>query len=241
AVSLGHAARNASNRKLRQPLRQAAFALPHRREEEILERHRDIVAEELNVKQIRFLDHATEAVEYRLNPLPRQLGQKHGARFPAIRAALLALEAGAAAGQLLRGEPVRVQVGQETISVLPEEVEVRIVPLPGLAAVADGPYVAALTTELTPDLELEGLAREFIRRAQDLRKQADLPVQERVIFVYAASPRLTQAIDAHRTLIAGEILAADLKPVRTAAGDAALRDEFEGERLELALQRERAG
>ncbi len=241
AVSLGHAARNASNRKVRQPLREAAFALPHRHEEEILERHREMVAEELNVKQIRFLDHATEAVEYRLNPLPRQLGQKYGARFPAIRAAVLALEAGPVAARLLRGEPVTVQVGEETVPVLPEEVEVRIVPRPGLTAVADGPYLAALTTDLTPELELEGLAREFVRRAQDLRKQADLPVQEKVIFVYAASPRLAQAIEVHREAISGEVLAAGLKPVHRPAGDAALQDQFEGERLELALQRQRVG
>ncbi|MEX2030108.1 MAG: class I tRNA ligase family protein [Anaerolineales bacterium] len=239
-VSLGHAARNASGRKVRQPLLEAAIAVPHAREAEILKRFQELIAEELNVKSVRFLDRATEAVEYRLNPLPRQLGQKHGARYPSVRSALMTLNPEDAAAGLLRGESVTVEVDGAVIPVLPEEVEVRIVPRPGLAAVAEGPYLVALSTELTPELELEGLAREFIRRAQDLRKQADLPVQERVEFVYAASPRLAKAVDSHRDWIAREILATRLLPVERVAGTVRLEDEFDGESLELALARQHA-
>jgi isoleucyl-tRNA synthetase len=145
-----------------------------------------------------------------------------------------------AAARLLRGESVEVEVDGTKVVVLPEEVEVRIAPRPGLAAVAEGPYVVALTTELTPELELEGLAREFIRRAQDLRKRADLPVQERVEFVYAASPRLAKAVESHRDWIAREILAVRLLPVDHVAGTAQLEDEFDGESLGLALARQHA-
>jgi isoleucyl-tRNA synthetase len=239
-ISIGHAARNASGRKVRQPLLEVAIAVPHARESEVLKRFQELIAEELNVKSVRFLDRATEAVEYRLNPLPRQLGQKHGAKYPSVRTALMALNAAEAATRLLQGESVDVEVEGTRIPVLPDEVEVRVVPRPGLAAVAEGPYVVALTIGLTPDLELEGLAREFIRRAQDLRKRADLPVQERVEFAYTASPRLAKAVESHRDWIAREILAVRLRLVDRVAGTHRLEDEFDGENLGLALARQHA-
>ncbi|HET7011392.1 MAG TPA: class I tRNA ligase family protein, partial [Anaerolineales bacterium] len=89
-ASLGHAARNAAGRKLRQPLAEAAVSLRGADERPVVEAHAALLGDELNVKQVRLLDAATEAVSYRLNPLPRQLGQKYGSRFPKIRQAILA-------------------------------------------------------------------------------------------------------------------------------------------------------
>ena len=79
-----------------------------------------------------------------------------------------------AARPLLEGKPLRVEVNGESYDVLPDEVEVKALAKEGFAVAEDGPYVAALVTELTPELVQEGLAREFVRRVQDLRKSADL-------------------------------------------------------------------
>src|SRR3989304_9074540 len=90
-VSLGHAARSKSNRKVRQPLSEVAFAVRSVSERAAVENYADLIGDELNVKRVRLLDAATEVVRYRLNPLPRQLGQKYGSPFPPLRKGLVVL------------------------------------------------------------------------------------------------------------------------------------------------------
>ena len=107
-ASLGHAARNKANRKVRQPLAEVAFAVGSLDELAVPERYADLLEDELNVKHVRMLSAAAEAVSFALNPLPKQLGQKYGGRFPGIRQALLALDATPAAQKLLAGESVEV-------------------------------------------------------------------------------------------------------------------------------------
>ena len=237
-ISLGHAARSRANRKVRQPLEEVAFAVGFRLEGEAVLRHTDLIADELNVKRVRLLERATEVVDYRLNPLPKQLGQKHGARFPVIRQALLALDAQTAAARLLEGNSLSVVVEGEAVAVLPEEVEVRIEPHRGMAAAADGPYVAAVTTDLTEALVLEGLARETVRRVQDLRKQANFQVDDRIGIAYRASPRLERALQAWRDFVLAETLAVDASHVDAPAGEAAGDFTFDEESLAIAVWRE---
>jgi isoleucyl-tRNA synthetase len=236
-VSLGHAARSKSNRKVRQPLAEAAFALPTAEEREAVSRHAELIGDELNVKRVRLLDAAAEVVDFRLNPLPRQLGQKHGARFPAVRAALLALPAEQAAGDLLAGRSLSVEVAGERCEVLPEEVEVRVEAHAGLSAAADGAYVAALRTDLTPELEREGLARELVRRIQELRKEAGFNVDDRIEVEYSSSDRLGQAIGEHAAWIAAETLATRLQPDDEPGGDAVEEWAFDGESARCGLRR----
>jgi len=189
----------------------------------------------LNVKAVRALDTATEAVEFRLNPLPRQLGQKYGSRFPEIRQAVLALEAASSALRLASGETLSVQVGGESYILLPDEVEVRLEPRAGFAAASDGPYLAALRTELTPDLVREGLAREVVRRIQELRRDLGFQLAQRITVVYQASPELAQALTQHRTFIVGEVLADRFEMGTVSESDTAHEFAFEGETLRLRL------
>jgi len=234
-VSLGHAARNSAGRKLRQPLAEAAFAVRQPGEAEVVARYAGLIADELNVKAVRALDTATEAVEFRLNPLPRQLGQKYGSRFPQIRQAVLALEAASSALRLASGETLSVQVGGESYILLPDEVEVRLEPRAGFAAASDGPYLAALRTELTPDLVREGLAREVVRRIQELRRDLGFQLAQRITVVYQASPELAQALTQHRTFIVGEVLADRFEMGTVSESDMAHEFAFEGETLRLRL------
>jgi isoleucyl-tRNA synthetase len=236
-VSLGHAARSRSSRKVRQPLAEAAFAVPTAEDRQTVERYADLIGDELNVKAVHLLDAAAEVVDFRLNPLPKQLGQKHGSRFPALRTALLALDAERAAAALLSGKPLSVTVAGEQVEVLPEEVEVRLEAHAGLSAAAEGAYIAALRTELTPELEREGLARDLVRRIQDLRKESGFNVQDRIHVEYAASPRLAEAIGSHRTYIAGEVLAEKLEARPEPGGEAVADLEFDGERVRVGLTR----
>jgi isoleucyl-tRNA synthetase len=236
-VSLGHAARSEAGLRVRQPLSEAAFAVPGAGEAQAVRLHADLLADELNVRRVRVLDSAAEAVAYRLKPLPKQLGQKYKGQFPAVRQALLELEAEAAARRLLDGQSLYVRVEGETLEILPEEVEVLLEAHPGLAVASQGAYLAALATEIDPGLALEGLAREVVRRLQELRKQAGLELGEPIRVSYRATARLAQAIHAHHESIMGETQAIELEASAAPAGEASLSAEFDGERLALSLSR----
>ncbi|BAJ64311.1 isoleucine--tRNA ligase [Anaerolinea thermophila] len=236
-ASLGHAARNKANRKVRQPLQEVAFAVGTADEQDIPLKYADLLEDELNVKQVRMLNAAGEAVSYSLNPLPKQLGQKYGNRFPAIRQALLALDAAQAAQKLLAGQSLPVEANGETYEILPEEVEVRMQARSGYAVASEGAYLAALTTELTPELIREGLAREFVRRVQDLRKNAGLDIADRIEVVYQASDGLAQAIEAFREYIMNETLTLSLNAGVVPAEMATTEDSFDGETVKIGLRK----
>ncbi|HKJ39426.1 MAG TPA: isoleucine--tRNA ligase, partial [Anaerolineales bacterium] len=132
-VSLGHSARQKANRKVRQPLAEVAFSLGNANERQAVETYADLFTDELNVKQVRLLDAATEAVSHSVKPLPKQLGQKYGNKFPAIRKAILAMNSEDAARPLLEGESLRVEAEGETYFVSPDEVEVKALAKEGFA------------------------------------------------------------------------------------------------------------
>ena len=112
----------------------------------------DLIEDELNVKMVRLLNTSTEAVSHSVKPLPKQLGQKYGNKFPAIQKAILGMNAEEAAHALLAGESLEVKADGQTYEILPEEVEVRAQAREGFSVAEDGPYVAALVTDLTPEL-----------------------------------------------------------------------------------------
>ncbi|HEY9089822.1 MAG TPA: isoleucine--tRNA ligase [Anaerolineaceae bacterium] len=236
-ASLGHAARNKANRKVRQPLAEAAFAVGSADERHVVEVYADLLADELNVKQVVPLNTAGEAVSFSLNPLPKQLGQKYGSRFPAVRQALLALNAEDAARKLMNSQPVDVTAAGETFSIQPDEVEVRVQARSGYAVAADGAYLAALVTDLTPELVQEGLAREFVRRVQDLRKQADLDISDRIRVTYTATPGLADAVQAFAEYISAETLALELKPGEVTGDMPNVHDTFDGETVTVGLEK----
>jgi isoleucyl-tRNA synthetase len=240
-ASLGHAARNQAAIKVRQPLAEVAFSVGSAQEAAALERYADTLMDELNVKSIRALGSAGDAVSYSLNPLPMQLGQKYQSDFPKVRQALLELDAAKAAAKLMAGGAVEVKLDGKTLEILPDEVEVRAEAKSGLTVASEGAYLAALSTELTEELVLEGLAREFVRRVQDLRKQAGFEISDRIQVYYQASEKLAKAVKAHADFIKGEVLATGMQS-KKAPKDAYTPNEplaFEGETVEVGLVREK--
>lgn len=236
-VSLGHSARQKANRKVRQPLAEAAFSVGNPSERNALMKNVDVIQDELNVKRVRLLDTATEAVSHTVKPLPKQLGQKYGNKFPVLQKAILALNPEEVASTLQEGNPVEVHLDGETYKILSDEVEVKALAKEGFAVAEEGAYVAALVTELTPELVAEGLAREFVRRVQDLRKTADLDVADRIELFVEASVGLKSAIEAHKDYITGETLTTKLSFENPPAQAAVVEDEFEGEKVKVGLLR----
>ncbi len=239
-VSLGHAARSKANRKLRQPLAEAAFAVSTAEERRVVEDYAELILDELNVKGVRLLDTAAEAVDFSLNPYPRQLGQKYGSRFPAVRAAVMQVPARAAAARLLSGEAVTVEVDGRPMEILPAEVEVRLQAHAGFEAAADGPYVAALQTALTEGLLREGLVRELVRRIQDQRKGAGLHVADRIRLRIAAGEQLAAAVREHDSYLRAETLAVALE-LECAPPAAAIEHTVDGERVWVSIEKTDAG
>ncbi|HEY70314.1 MAG TPA: isoleucine--tRNA ligase [Anaerolineae bacterium] len=237
-VSLGHAARNSANIKVRQPLAEAAFAVGASEEREVIDQFADLIKDELNVKQIRLLDAASDVVTYQLHPLPQQLGQKYGPRFPKLRKAILELDAMQSAEALLEGEAIDVDLDGERLEILPEEVEVRFEAHAGFSAVAESGYVAALDTTLSSELEAEGLMREFVRRVQSMRKDADLKVDDRIVVQFKASEKLGQAIAMHQQYVMTETLADRLEESDSPSGEHKAEHRFEDEELSVALSRQ---
>ena len=237
-VSQGHAARNQANIKVRQPLAEAAFAVGAVDERPVVTHYAALIGEELNVKRVRLLDTASEVVSYQLHPLPRQLGQKYGSEFPAVRRAVEALDAEKSAGRLLAGESLLVEEGGKSWEIEAGDVEVRVEALAGFSAVAEGPYVAALDTNMTPELELEGLAREVVRRVQDLRKQAGFNVDDHIRLAYRATPKLGQAIRDFRSYVQGETLADAIVAEDDPSGESTESFEFDHQVLVIAVQRQ---
>lgn len=236
-ASVGHAARNKANRKVRQPLSEAAFSVGNVEERQVIHKYADILEDELNVKMVRALDAATEAVAYEVKPLPKQLGQKYGPKFPGLRVAILEYDPEIAAKTLLANQPLSIELDGETYQILPEEVEVRSLAKEGYAVASEGAYLAALVTDLSPELEKEGLAREFVRRVQDLRKTADFEISDRIRLVYSATPKLAQAVSEFSKYIKNETLTLELVEGEPSPEMTQIVSEFDGETVKLGVER----
>jgi isoleucyl-tRNA synthetase len=233
-ASLGHSARNQAGIKVRQPLSEAAFAVANREEMEALERYAAVLGDELNVKKVSLLGSAGEAVAYTLKPLPRQLGQKYKGLFPQVAQAVLGLDANPAARRLLAGQAVEIVVDGQTLFLQPDEVEVHTEALSGLAVAQEGAYLAALHTQITPELEMEGLAREFVRRVQELRKGSGFELSDRIHLSVNATERLSRALQAQQEYILGETLAVSLDNQPVGAVESM---SFDGEAAEVSLKK----
>ncbi len=239
-ASLGHAARNKANRKVRQPLAEAAFSVAARMSSAVAGEIRRSAGRRTECQaRARAGCSRRKRCRIRLNPLPKQLGQKYGSRFPAIRKALLALDADEPRpSSLLAGRAGAGERGRASASrFCRKKWKCARRPRRVIAVAAEGAYLAALVTDLTPELVREGLAREFVRRVQDLRKQADLDIADRIKVYYQATPGLREAVEAFREYIMNETLAVELLDQDLPHGLTATTDTFDGEEVKVALAR----
>ncbi|MGQ0603777.1 MAG: class I tRNA ligase family protein [Anaerolineales bacterium] len=233
-VTLGHAVRAAGNLKVRQPLgRVVVVAPPEQRAR--LQHNAALITDELNVKELEFAANEADLVTYRLMPDNRALGPKFGQLFPKVRAALAEVDANTAVATLRSGQLLKLQVEGRPVELLAGDVIITPQPKSGFAVKAEGEYVVALDTEVTPELRAEGLAREFVRRVQDLRKTAGFDIADRIITRYRASDTLAAAIAEHAEYIKGETLTVRLENGELPEGAATAEDSFDGEGLKLGI------
>jgi isoleucyl-tRNA synthetase len=239
-VSLGHAARNSANLKVRQPLAEAVFVVRTDAERSAVRALSSTIADELNVKALRVADSASDMVQYSLNPLPMVLGRALKGDFPRVQKAL---REGAPedvdrwAKALLAGENIDVTVDGKTFTVTPEQCEVVQSAAEGYAVAEEYGYLTALSTVLTDDLVQEGMAREVIRRVQSMRKDADFELVDHITVAYQATDRLNAAIKAFTDAIRRETLADALDEASPSDGMHQAEFEFDGETVTLGVKR----
>ena len=136
---------------------------------------------------------------------------------------------------LLTSGSVNVTVDGQGFDILPDEVDVKAEAKEGFSVAEEGGYLAALVTDLTPELVNEGLAREFVRRVQDLRKSTNLDVADRINLFVEASANLRSAIEAHQEYVTSETLALKLEFNAPPPMVSVIEDDFEGEKVKIGL------
>ena len=237
-VGLGRQARTEARLKVRWPAQRALISVPDRVREGVAGLL-DLVAAELNVKQVGFAQGEAGLVAYRLAPNFRALGPRFGRDAQAVAAAMRQAPADLAAQlapRLRAGQRVELAVeGLGVVELAPEEVAVVEEPVTGWRVVRDGATTVALDLEVSPELRLEGLARDLVRAVQDLRKAAGLEVADRIELAVKADGEVAAAVDAHRDYLLGETLATSLHRAPQGDGHDA-RVDLDGQSVRLWLR-----
>ena len=230
-VRLGLAARGHGKLKVRQPLR-AAVVVAAGEERAAIERMRDVVLDELNVKELRFVSQADELGSYDVKPNYRALGPRFGKQMPQVAAAVAALDPAHVAGALRDGGRVGIAIDGHDHLLGADDLSLAMQPLDGYQLEREGSHAVALELELDEELRREGLAREIVHAIQNARKGAGLQVEDRIALELGGDDELLGAARAHEAYVTGETLATSVA-YDAPAGDAAT---IEGRPLTIAVR-----
>ncbi len=208
-VKLGHAARDSAKIKVRQPL---AKAIVLGWSEEKLNKFGELVSSELNVKSLLFSSDINEFITYQLVLDLGKLGPRLGEKLPKFQEMLETTDSTELASTIQSGRIVHLQIDGQEMNLSPDEVSVRMIARDGYSVAVEGNTILVLYTRLTEPLLEEGIARDVVRRIQDLRRQANLEIDERIEIVYSGSQRLVHAIGNFADYIKQETLSLNLIP-----------------------------
>jgi isoleucyl-tRNA synthetase len=223
AVDLARTLRGQAGLRVRQPLARMWLALPGGTlpEQEAL---LSLIAEDVNVKAVELIGDDSELVERRVKPLLPKIGKKLGSRIPEIMAA-------ARENRFQVHADGSVTLGGVTLG--PDEVEILATPRPGTAVAHDEGLVVVIDTELTNELRAEGDARELQRAIQDLRKDAALELDDRIVVWIDG---LTPAVAAHLGAVADETLADEVIQGLAPDGLTPIEVSLDGATVRVALR-----
>lgn len=236
ATGLGRSARNKSRIKLRQPLDEAKIvgetALVTR-----LQRLKGLVGAELNVKKVTLTSQEDELVTYAVRLRPKMLGKKYGSLFPKLQAALARMDAKIVVASFREGLGVDLEVENRVVTLLPEEVEVRSEAKEGWVVTEDQGLMVGVNIVLNDELELEGLARDVVRRIQNQRKNAGFRIADEIETYYDVGQKLTSVFEAYGHYIMVETLSKALHPTEPPANAFVEIFDLAGEKLRIGLVR----
>ena len=206
-VVLGRSARNAANIKNRQPVASMYVqgkALP--------DMYVSIIADELNVKEVKFVDDASSFISYRVKPQLKTLGPRYGKLLPKINQYL----AGEGIGNAVvaahnRGESYKFDIDGTEISLAAEDVLVSTEENAGFVTVTEHDLSVVLDTNLTPELIEEGFVREIVSKVQTMRKEAGFEVTDHIVLSHHGNSLIEGIFARHGAEIAADTLADSIK------------------------------
>ena len=229
-VVLGRSARNAANIKNRQPVASMYVqgkALP--------DMYVSIIADELNVKEVRFVDDASSFISYRVKPQLKTLGPRYGRLLPKINQYL----AGEGIGNAVvaahnRGESYKFDIDGTEISLAAEDVLVSTEENAGFVTVTEHDLSVVLDTNLTPELIEEGFVREIVSKVQTMRKEAGFEVTDHIVLSHHGNSLIEGIFARHGAEIAADTLADSIKP----GASGYVKDwEINGESVTLGVEK----
>jgi len=198
--------RKKANIKVRQPLKKILIPVLDAHIKEQIEQVADIIAAEVNVKEVAFLSEEDGFIRKKIKPDFKVLGKKAGSRMKAVTQAIAGMDQAAIAA-LEKDKHYQLTVADEMFTITPEDVEILAEDIPGWSVAAKDNLTVALDISLTPELLDEGNARELINRIQKVRKECGLELTDRIAVSIEETVPLKSAIIKYNNYIRSEILA----------------------------------
>jgi len=212
AVSLGRFLRSQTSLKVRQPLAAAVLVSASASVRADLSAMAPVIAEELNVKEVRIEEDEEKLVTLSAKPNLKKLGPKYGKQMKEI-AGLVAALTSPQIGQLRKGAALQVTLADgSAVSLTEEDVLVQRAEMEGMTVANEGDITVALDTRLNEALILEGWAREVVSKLQNLRKELGFEVTDRIKIEYQAPAEIAKAIESQAAYICSETLAVEMRP-----------------------------
>ena len=203
--SLGRFAREEANIKVRQPIK--SLILP-RSDQMIIGDLLPVIQEELNVKEVIFKDDMTEYLEYVVKPNFKVLGKTLGPKIKELQDVLSKLTGREISK--IESDGLKVKLAGEEFEITSDMVLISLKQKPGYAASSNNRTCVVLDTELTEELILEGLAREFVRNVQSLRKEADFVITDHIKVYYNGTEAIDKMFDMYKDYVMSEVLGDEL-------------------------------
>lgn len=188
--------------KVRQPLQKILIPMVDPRIKEEIKHVKDLILSEVNVKELEFM----EEIEKSVKPNFRVLGKKVGPKMKTIGDAILKMDSQSIA-QLEKTGSFTLTLGSENYELIKEDVEILTTDIPGFKVANEGLITVALDIEISDNLKDEGIAREIISKLQNLRKESDLEVVDKINVQIEAHPYIKNPISNYKIYICTEILA----------------------------------
>ena len=201
-VGLGRACRNGSNIKNRQPLAKM-FVKANR---ELDDYCKDIIKEELNIKDVEFVEDASSLLSYTFKPQLKTLGPKYGKQINEIREALANLDGAKAKAELDAAGVLKLSISIGEIELDKEDLLIETAQAEGFYSLSDFGVTVAIDTTLTEELITEGFVREIISKVQTMRKDAGFEVMDRINIYVDGSDKIKAIAESNKAAIIGDVL-----------------------------------
>ena len=205
-VVLGRACRNTANIKNRQPI----GTMYVKAEKKMSEFYTDIIADELNVKEVKFADDVESFISYSFKPQLRTVGPKYGKLLGGIRQALTDINGTAAMNELRTNGVLKLDINGNNVELTEEDLLIETAQTEGYVSESDGETSVVLDTNLTPELIEEGFVREIISKIQTMRKEAGFEVMDKIVVYAHGNDKIQDVMKVHEDEIKSEVLADEM-------------------------------